>query len=102
MWLIAYFIFLQLKSLKLWEHRNTRNVFYQQTREILTSIIRGQEKEILIHGGREKLIWAGDHRKVNGIGSRDQGLGAKKINTRPFSNIFYSNVLKMDLKILIS
>ena len=37
-------------------------------------------KSILIHGDREKVIWAGGHRKVNGIGAEgwDRGLWVKE------------------------
>ena len=51
----------------------TRNVFYQQGREIVILIIRGREKIIVIHGGREKVIWAGGHIKVNGAGGWGRG-----------------------------
>ena len=87
MWLITYFIFLQLKSLKLSKYRNTRNVIYQQGREIVTSIIRGRENETLTHGGREKVIWAGGRRKVNGAGVGEQRTkdgGPRKSNTHVF------------------
>ena len=40
-------------------------------------IIRGREKVISIHGGREKVIWAGGSIKVNGAGD----CGPKKSNT---------------------
>ena len=36
---------------------------------MVTSIIRGCEKEILIHGGRKKVIWARGRRKVNEAGA---------------------------------
>ena len=73
---ITYFTFLQLKNLKLWQYRNTRNVFHQQARQIVILMIRGREKIILIHGGCEKVIWTGGHRKVNGARGRSWGLGA--------------------------
>ena len=40
-------------------------------------MIRDCEKVILIHGGREKVIWVGGRRKVNGAG----GCGPRKSNT---------------------
>ena len=70
LWLITYFVFLQLKSLKLWQCRKTRNVFYHHGRETIILIIRGREKVILIHGGSEKVIWAGSRRKIKGTEGR--------------------------------
>ena len=49
MWLITCFIFLHLKSLKLWQYRNKRNIFYQQGYEIVILIIWSHEKAVLIH-----------------------------------------------------
>ena len=48
---------------------------------MVTSIIRGREKEILIHGGRKKVIWARGRRKKNGPGPRAEipGLEAEKM-----------------------
>ena len=41
------------------------NAFYQQSREIV----------ILIHGSREKVIWDGRRRKVNGAGAGAEDRG---------------------------
>ena len=85
MWLITYFIFLQLESLKLWQHRSKRNIFYQQSCKIVILIIWYHEKVILIHGGREKVIWAADRKKIDGADGRGPGPGSvdrKKV--RPY------------------
>ena len=82
MWLIIYFIFLQLKSLKLWQYRKKRYVFYQQGREIVILIIQGREKVILINEDREKVISAGDRKKVNRAG----GCGLGKSNSQIHHN----------------
>ena len=37
-------------------------------------IARGREKVIFYAGGREKVIWAGERKKVNGAESRCMGL----------------------------
>ena len=73
LWNDWYFIFLQLKNLKLWQYRNRRNIFYHQGREKVFLAIRSSGKVILIYGGREKVIWAGGRKKGkygHGPGSR--------------------------------
>ena len=42
--------------------------------EVVILIIQGREKVPLIHGGREKGIWVGDRKKVNGVECQGPGV----------------------------
>ena len=63
---------------------------------MVTSIIRGCEKEILIHGGRKKVIWARGRRKVNGVTAG--GWRPRKCNTLVFTLLVSMSVRKRSIK----